>query len=268
MDLKNITSIDLSGNNIKIIRDDAFTGLPNLVMLDLRNNSICFVGNIFSKLTNHKLEVDLSNNNMKYLLEDNFKPFVERSRGHVDLGNNPLQCGCDTLWLVSSNFNWQRLLVNSSCQSGEALEKVNIPVLEKICPKNDCENYSSAYGKMRLTKPSGELNSPNYPNAYPKSYQNSWTLNNTQGTLKISFIDFKTESDYDTVTITDAAGVTLLSIHSGLTIPSPIKTNSSKALISFNTDASGQNSGWKLKWEMLGVVYDDENEEFCDCCTK
>ena len=55
---------------------------------------------------------------------------------------------------------------------------------------------------MRLTKPSGELNSPNYPNAYPNAYLNSWTLNNTQGTLKISFMDFKTELDYDTVTIT------------------------------------------------------------------
>ena len=40
--------------------------------------------------------VDLSDNGIKYLTEDQFKPFVEKRRnGYIKLDNNPLDCRCD-----------------------------------------------------------------------------------------------------------------------------------------------------------------------------
>lgn len=54
------------------------------------------MGGILQSLDNQDIVVDLSDNGIKYLTEDQFKPFVEKKRnGYIKLDNNPLDCRCD-----------------------------------------------------------------------------------------------------------------------------------------------------------------------------
>ena len=75
---------------------------------------LTFVGSIFSDLNGQDLVVDLTNNSLRFLpgktkinnisekllqlfkSESDFKPFIEKKRkGHVNLMNNELLCGCE-----------------------------------------------------------------------------------------------------------------------------------------------------------------------------
>jgi len=260
--LPNTTSIDLSGNKIRIIVDDAFIDLPNLVKLDLSNNTFCQFGNLLTTLKNQKLKVDLSENKVQYILEDIFKPFIETSKGHVDLRNNPLQCRCDVRWLLLSNFAWRNLLANTACRDGDSLEKVNVNVLEKICPKESCGKYNAEYGRMyqKSEKKVDYISSPNYPRNYPYSGTKTWTL--TGGKMKIKFLGFSTRPSYDYIIITDNNGSELLR-HSGSSLPRSVTSVSDTVRVQFVTQYSSRNrySGWKLEYE-----YEAQNTDPAQFC--
>ena len=103
------------------------------------------VGGILQSLDHQDIVVDLSDNGIKYLTEDQFKPFVEKRRnGYIKLDNNPLDCGCDVQvrekkylnvgnkqifivfqWLLSSNQLWSDLFQNASCAFGGELHEVS-----------------------------------------------------------------------------------------------------------------------------------------------
>jgi len=124
-ELEQATVINFSGNQLKQIAENAFVDSgPNVVTLNLSNNVIQSIGNVLSKLTNQNLEVDLTDNNIMILSENAFKPFIETSKGHINLSGNPLQCLCDVKWLILSNFMWSKRLLNANCHAGVQLETV------------------------------------------------------------------------------------------------------------------------------------------------
>ena len=105
---------------------DAFYDLPSLVKLDLRNNDLCQIGNILSALTHEDLVVDLAENRIKYLVEAQYKPYIEtrKNKGYINLGGNSFSCQCDMKWLLATNFQWNDLLINGTCADGRSMDQV------------------------------------------------------------------------------------------------------------------------------------------------
>jgi len=68
--LPNLTDLNLSFNYLSKLKDNIFYNVPKLLNLNLKNIKICHIGNILVPLNNPDLVVDLSNNNLRYLIED------------------------------------------------------------------------------------------------------------------------------------------------------------------------------------------------------
>ena len=71
--LQNLTHVNLSSNEIGKyqfikISENVFYDVPNLVNLDLSQNNICHIDNMLETLRNPDLIVDLSENNLNYLI--------------------------------------------------------------------------------------------------------------------------------------------------------------------------------------------------------
>ena len=102
------------------------------------------VGNNLASLDNKDLVVDLTNNNISFLLEKEFKEYIatRKNRGHCllqviteggsirsiiqfTLQGNPLSCSCDIRWILSLNYQWSRLLRGADCADGSKMSDVN-----------------------------------------------------------------------------------------------------------------------------------------------
>ena len=179
---------------------------------------------------------------------------------------NPLNCGCDVKWILNSNFQWENLLRGSTCSNGKTLPevlvldlgifflelclKVNMTVLERLCPSDTCPHYHSELG-LPFIMESGDLKSPGYPHQYPSRYNSAETIAVSSGKIIITFDSFATEAGYDKVTVTDADGTILLNGHSGGLPPNPITSHTNKVFVRFVTDGSNSDSGWSLVWESV-----------------
>eukprot|EP00092_Neocalanus_flemingeri_P020556 GFUD01022269.1.p1 GENE.GFUD01022269.1~~GFUD01022269.1.p1 ORF type:complete len:511 (+),score=90.91 GFUD01022269.1:17-1549(+) len=273
--LPNLTELNLSLNMIKQVQDNTFYNLPSLINLDLsKNTKLCHIGNMFSHLRNPNLVVNLAENNVKVLLEDSFKPFIEtvtenNGKGHIDMALTPMQCACDVKWLVTSNFEWTGIIQNSSCNDGSTLEEVDGALLEMLCPPENCPGYDAGYGEMYQPISSGEnsgiLASPGFPRNYPNSIYETYEITAAYGPIDISFSHFDTEPDYDIVNIHDRDGTVLLEYASGSSIPRNIKSKTKNVIVEFTTDSEVALTGWKLKWEGQEVLHARKNQ-LCECC--
>ena len=130
--------------------------------------------------------------------------------------------------------------------------KVNVTVLERLCPAETCPHYNSHLG-IPISIPisnteHGSLTSPNHPRNYPNNLSNTQTISVSNGRVIINFTKFDTESDCDKVTVRDEDGTTLLYNYSGSTLPAQIESNTNKVFITFVTDPSQTRSGWSLDW--------------------
>ena len=129
--LSNITNLNLNRNMIRNVQVNTFYNLPSLITLDLsRNSDLCHLGNMLEHLQNADLAVNLAETNVKVLLQDTFKEFVERvseknGKGFINLSSVPLQCTCDINWLLTHNSDWKNIFQNSSCLDGIQLEEVS-----------------------------------------------------------------------------------------------------------------------------------------------
>ena len=114
---------------------------------------------------------------------------------------NPLKCGCDVKWILNSNFQWENLLKGATCTNGKTLSevllrdlvfflelcfKVNVTVLESLCPSDTCPYYYSELG-LPFIMESGELQSPSYPNVYPDSHNSTKSISVSRGKILITF---------------------------------------------------------------------------------
>ncbi|KAJ8402512.1 hypothetical protein AAFF_G00365950 [Aldrovandia affinis] len=102
-DIPNLTALvrleelELSGNQLKIIRPGSFQGLVSLRKLWLMHSQVSVIErNAFDDLKNLE-ELNLSHNSLHSLPHDLFTPLHQLERVH--LNHNPWVCNCDVLWL-------------------------------------------------------------------------------------------------------------------------------------------------------------------------
>ena len=67
-------------------------------------------------------------------------------------------------------------------------------------------------------------------------------------TLTLQFLAFDTELNYDFLTIKDGDGTILLKPTSGDSLPPTILSKTNLVYLKFNSDGSGQKSGWSVEW--------------------
>merc|ERR1719348_1838203 len=152
--LRNITKINLSSNMLSSINDQAFMAVPSLTYLDISNNTLCRLGGALKELENPDLVVNLSNNQITYLIESDFKPYIEtrKNKGYIDFTGNLFRCKCDFKWLSLTNFRWNDLLTNGTCSDGKTFDQVDAEILTKMCPDNPCGRYNEELGRMNKKK--------------------------------------------------------------------------------------------------------------------
>merc|ERR1712066_16443 len=198
---KNLTSIDLSNNQIKEIENNSIQNVENLRSLDLSNNLLCEVNNLLENVMNEYVVIELGGNNIRYLLEDQFRPFVEarKNKGYINLGDNTLHCQCDMKWLLTSSLNWSGILFNGTCIDGKKMNKVNWRLLEKMCPTatNDCEDIQTNIGRP-TEKQITEITSRGYPNEQYFSNEDVMKTDfSTGGTATLTFLTNTCHYEYD-----------------------------------------------------------------------
>ena len=121
---------------------------------------LSILGNNIATLNNKELVVDLSNNNMRFMLESEWRPYIEtrKSTGHCVLQvpetllscslplwyyqGNPLSCSCDMRWILSLNYQWSPLFRGADCQDGRKLTEVEPQLLDSMCPPPTCPGYN------------------------------------------------------------------------------------------------------------------------------
>ncbi|KAG5832334.1 hypothetical protein ANANG_G00290000 [Anguilla anguilla] len=102
-DIPNLTALvrleelELSGNQLRIIRPGSFQGLVSLRKLWLMHSQVAVIErNAFDDLKNLE-ELNLSHNSLHSLPHDLFTPLHQLERVH--LNHNHWVCNCDVLWL-------------------------------------------------------------------------------------------------------------------------------------------------------------------------
>ena len=90
------------------------------------------------------------------ILESEFKPYLEirRTNGRIILTDNPLRCGCDVKWILTSNFQVDNLLGGVSCENGDSLLGVSlIDYQKKIIFIFDQRSTSQSWRNFALIPP-------------------------------------------------------------------------------------------------------------------
>ncbi|XP_026879427.2 leucine rich repeat containing 4C, genome duplicate a [Electrophorus electricus] len=109
--LVRLDELEMSGNQISIIRPGSFKGLVHLQKLWMMHSQIQTIErNAFDDLQS-LVELNLAHNNLTLLPHDLFTPLHHLERVH--LHHNPWNCNCDILWLSW----WLKEMVpaNTSC---------------------------------------------------------------------------------------------------------------------------------------------------------
>ncbi|XP_059507155.1 mannan-binding lectin serine protease 1 [Stegostoma tigrinum] len=109
-----------------------------------------------------------------------------------------------------------------------------------------------------FTEKSGTISSPDYPNSYPKSSDCLYRIELEEGfTISLEFADIFDLEDhpdvpcpYDYLKI--KAGINEFGPYCGDKSPGKVNTNSSSIHITFHSDDSGDNQGWKLTFTSVG----------------
>lgn len=95
--LLKLEELELSGNQLGVVRPGSFQGLVSLRKLWLMHSRILLIErNAFDDLKNLE-ELNLSHNSLHSLPHDLFTPLQQLERVH--LNHNPWVCNCDVLWL-------------------------------------------------------------------------------------------------------------------------------------------------------------------------
>ncbi|XP_032375343.1 trophoblast glycoprotein [Etheostoma spectabile] len=103
--LRQLTVLDLSNNDMVILPDDIFTSFSNLVTLSLQNSSIISIQNGTLRVP-PLLHLDLRDNSLRYLSTSTLAEFSLKPALRIQLAWNPWRCDCVVddmvLWLRNS----------------------------------------------------------------------------------------------------------------------------------------------------------------------
>ncbi|KAF7653651.1 hypothetical protein LDENG_00080390 [Lucifuga dentata] len=101
-----LTSLDLSNNDLVILPDDIFTGLSKLSSLSLQNSSIISIQNGTLKVPPLR-DLDLRDNYLRDLPNTTLAEFSLKPGLHIRLAGNPWRCDCYiedmVVWLKNSS---------------------------------------------------------------------------------------------------------------------------------------------------------------------
>ncbi|XP_054477525.1 trophoblast glycoprotein b [Anoplopoma fimbria] len=122
--LLQLTVLDLSNNDLVILPDDIFAGLPSLVNLSLQNSSILSVQNGTLRAPQLR-ELDLRDNSLRDLPSTTLAELSLKPALHIRLAGNPWRCDCFLedmlLWLKNSTQVVDSQ--NLTCTDPEALRR-------------------------------------------------------------------------------------------------------------------------------------------------
>jgi len=132
-----VSTINLHGNQIERIEAKTFRLKDGGNTIDIGDN---IIGEIAHKAfvlpgTNESLSLELRmyNNRLTTLDEDVFGPvfpYVTR----FSIQGNPLECGCDLVWLMSSPAYWSTVTYYSpSCADGRLLADLDLDYYSSVC---------------------------------------------------------------------------------------------------------------------------------------
>ncbi|XP_037793527.1 oplophorus-luciferin 2-monooxygenase non-catalytic subunit-like [Penaeus monodon] len=152
--VKNLYSISVSANDVKILRPGTFTDLPHLHYLHLDSNlltdipagAIGFSGKGSLHLQNNNIKsiaigsitgvntghIYLAKNSLVVLEEGVFRPFLEGG-ATLDVDDNPLGCGCDLAWLITNSYFMALTSPAASCYDGELLTSLDPSIYVDLC---------------------------------------------------------------------------------------------------------------------------------------
>ena len=117
----------------------------------------------------------------------------------------------------------------------------------------------------------GVLTSPHWPQRYDNNHDSTQTIQVAEGnTISWAWKQFYVEPVYDYVQIVDGDGTDLTPKIWGSGFDSMWRSrfgstytsNSNIIHVKFHTDKSGQENGWRLKWNEI-VDDDSKNDESC-----
>lgn len=163
-ELSSLSSLKLQRCEIEEIGDYAFYRLPNLTILDLRdnlinkltNNTFAFEkasedilyidlrGNLlqvahiekgaFTKL-NRPVRLNLDYNLIEYLDEDVFAPLLYNPRSSIIVSKNPIKCDCRMQWLKKNDYNYIDRIHGLICDQATEIWYFTPADLENECNK-------------------------------------------------------------------------------------------------------------------------------------
>ncbi|MED6278238.1 hypothetical protein CHARACLAT_021650 [Characodon lateralis] len=119
--LLQLTSLDLSNNNLIVLPDNIFTGLSSLGTLNLRNSSLITIQNGTLPLLH---DLDLRDNDLKDLPPTMMTEFSLNPSLHIQLVGNPWRCNCfiDDLLVWLKNSTQVTDSHNLTCADPEAMK--------------------------------------------------------------------------------------------------------------------------------------------------
>ncbi|MCS7297602.1 MAG: CUB domain-containing protein [Bacteroidia bacterium] len=114
-------------------------------------------------------------------------------------------------------------------------------------------------GTQLLTQPTGNLTDGSGADPYHNNADCKWIIQSRQGAgIRIQFSRFRTEQNYDFLSIYDGAQVNsryMVRRFSGTSLPPIVTTALPEATIYFTTDESITDDGWALNYEVVDTLY-------------
>ncbi|XP_037641790.1 trophoblast glycoprotein b [Sebastes umbrosus] len=119
-----LTVLDLSNNDLVILPDDIFDGLPNLVNLSLQNSSIITIQNGTLRVPPLR-DLDLRDNSLRDLPAATLAEFSLKPALYIRLAGNPWRCDCfmDDMLLWLKNSTRVTDVQNLTCNDPVALKR-------------------------------------------------------------------------------------------------------------------------------------------------
>ncbi|MEI6694733.1 MAG: C10 family peptidase [Bacteroidota bacterium] len=192
--------------------------------------------------------------------------------GHGTIGGHAWVCdGYDSPTHFHFNWGWSgtsngMFYINNNLNSGNGDFTAGQGIVVNIVPDS---SIFPLCGNKKYTAQNYTFTDGSYTDLYKNNTNCQWLIQpDTLGTdtLKLSFLEFKTEATKDYLTIYDGTTTSAQQVpgspFSGQTLPSSLTSTSGAFLLVFVSDAANNDMGWKVKYTTIPkvIVGIQENE--------